>query len=205
VARASFFRKPLRSRVRENLPTRKKIRPVVTPRTARPAAREYDARNSGRDPALTTSALAPEFQPYSQEGNGMFKKSLLMIAVVSVTAIAAGGAAANASPSDPNPVVRDHGFAPVTQDMRLDAESLSGAYGARGVEAADDYVVKTGVWSSVKNAAKKVGGAVKQATKAAGSVIGKGAKAIAKGAKALACKAVPVAKRILPPVKVCPR
>ncbi len=156
-------------------------------------------------------------------------KKLLMAAltVFTVTAISAGGTAANATMPDSNPIARDHRSAPIAQDLHPGAEHLPGAFGSQSVESPDGHVVKTGVWSSVKNAAKKVGGAVKKAAKAAvkgtskvvgsvakvpldaarkvGKVIGKGAKVIAKGAKEIACKAEQVTKRILPPAKSCSR
>ncbi len=149
-------------------------------------------------------------------------KKLLMAAltVFTVTAISAGGTAANSTTPDSNPIARDHRSAPIAQDLRPGAEHLPGAFGSESIESPDNHVVNAGFWSSVKNAAKKVGGAVKKAakvaTKGTSKVLGsvakvpldaarKVGKVIAKGAKEIACKGASVAKRILPPAKSCPR
>ena len=94
-------------------------------------------------------------------------KKLLMAAltVFAVTAVSAGGEVA----ADPTPIIGGQRSLAMTQDVRPGAENLLGAFYAEKVESADSHIVKTGVWSSIKNGAKKVGGAVTKAAKTVAS------------------------------------
>ncbi len=112
-------------------------------------------------------------------------KTLLMAAltVFSVTAISAGGATAEPR-FDREPIAREHRSAPIAEDFRFFAEGRPHVFHADGAESADSHVVKTGVWSSIKNgvkkAAKAVGTGAKRAATGVASNVKRAAKAVAK-------------------------
>ncbi len=155
----------------------------------------------------------------------MSRKSLLMVAaaVLSVTALSSAGGAITRNSSDVAPIVRELGTnaAPAVFGVRgeaIGAEDIT----VRADEGSDQHIVQTGLWSSVKKAAKEVGSTVKKAAstvkKAAGTVkkvagtvkngvAGLGKKVMDAGAKAgsklpgLAKKAVTTTvKNLTPPI-----
>lgn len=110
-------------------------------------------------------------------------KNLLIVAltIFSVTAISAGGAAANESRPDRDPIAREHRSAPIAQDVRLDEESLRRVFGSQSVDGDDSHVAKTGVWSSIKKGVKKAAKTVATGAKRAGVGVGSAVKRAAKG------------------------
>ncbi len=148
----------------------------------------------------------------------MSRKSLLMVAaaVLSVTALSSASGAVARNSSDVAPIAREIGTnaAPAVLGVRGEAIGAEDII-VRADEGSDQHIVQTGIWSSVKKAAKAVGSTVKKAAgtvkKAAGTVkngvTGLGKKVMDAGAKAgsklpgLVKKAVTTTvKNLTPPI-----
>ena len=137
----------------------------------------------------------------------MSPKSLLMLAaaVLAVTTLSSASGAVVRGSSDVVPMARELGTsaAPVVLSLRgetIGVEDIT----LRADDGTDQHIVQTGIWSSVKKAAKAAGGTVK---KAAGAVKTAGGKVIDAGIKvgsklpSYAKKAVTTTvKNLTPPV-----
>jgi hypothetical protein len=98
---------------------------------------------------------------------------LLVAALAAATAISTGGATANESRFDREPIAREHLSAPIAQDFRFLEE---GRLHADGVESTDSHVAKTGLWGSIKKGVKKAAGAAKNVAVGAAKAVGTAAK-----------------------------
>lgn len=116
-------------------------------------------------------------------------KTFLIIALtaLSVTAISANGAAANDTRVERDSILREYRPAAPAQEFRLIDEGRLVGFGTPSVETEESHIVKTGIFSSIKNgvkkAAKAVGTGVKKAATTVGSAAKKVAKVVATGAK----------------------
>ncbi len=117
-------------------------------------------------------------------------RNLLIVAFAALSLACATGASANEYSPESAPTARDSRSAPIAPGFRLGGEGVH----APSVDGGESHVVKTGLWSGIKNAAKKAGSGIVKAGKAvANSPVGRVGAKVAKVVKKVA---VPVGKAV---------
>ncbi len=89
-------------------------------------------------------------------------KTLCLLAALA--ALACAGAPAQASPTSHDRAATAP-VAALAGEFRPASDVIPADLGTPSLGNAEQHIAKTGIWSSVKSAAKKVGGAVKRAAK----------------------------------------
>ncbi len=114
----------------------------------------------------------------------MSKKTHLLIAIAAL-ALAGASSAGAGQQSQTLAISSVASIAALAGDLRPASDVIPSDLGMPSVGNGEQHVAKTGLWSSVKKAAKKVGGAVKTAAKKVASAAKKVGGAIKTGAGAV--------------------
>jgi hypothetical protein len=169
---------------RESLSFRAIDRAVIARTALRPASRYGSLKGS---PWGCANPLNPE-----PEGMNVMSRKLFIVAFAALSFACATGASANEYSRESAPIARDNGSASLVPGFGLDSEGAQP--GAPSIDGGDSHVMKTGLWSDIKSAAKKVGSGVVKAGKAvANSPVGRVGVKVTKGVSKVT---VPVGKAV---------
>lgn len=105
-------------------------------------------------------------------------RNLLIVAFAALSLACATGASANEYGPQSSPIAREASSAPIALELGRGGEIVQP--GAPRADNGENHVVKAGVWSSIKSAAKKVGSGVAKAGKAVAKGVGKVARPVGK-------------------------